>query len=178
QFYSNDGYATLRKPPAAPVWTFDTDVNVTELPKGAYDWADAVNIVRVGGGKATGKKGHKKAAPPGVAVLPITHPNNPVRLNRNNVPRYLPFISDKGYAKFSARRDAADRILAREMPMNNDMSWPVIPVFHLDVGDPVRLVTPDGSTTVKLQEASIPLGVGGDMTVGAVRPVSGGYVRA
>jgi len=62
--------------------------------------------------------------------------------------------------------------------MNNDMSWPVVPVFHLDVGDPVRLVTPDGFTTVRLQEASIPLGVGGDMTVGAVRPVSGGYARA
>ena len=62
--------------------------------------------------------------------------------------------------------------------MNNDMSWPVIPVFHLDPGDPVRLVTPDGTTVLPLQEASIPLGVGGDMTVGAVRPVSGGYARA
>ena len=178
QLYSNDGFATLRRPPTSPVWTFDTDVNVTELPKGAYDWADAVNYVRVGGGKATGKKGHKKAPRPGIQIAPPTHPNSASKLARNGVPRYLPFIASKGYKRYSERQAAANRILARELPMNNDMSWPVIPVFHLDAGDPVRLVTPDGSTTVKLQEASIPLGVGGDMTVGAVKAVSRGYVRA
>ena len=104
--------------------------------------------------------------------------DSPSKLGRNGVPRYLPFISDKGYKRAGDRRAAAARILIRELPMNNDMSWPVIPVFHLDVGDPVRLLTPEGFTTVRLQECSIPLGVGGDMTVGAVRPVSGGYVRA
>ena len=170
QLYSNDGYATLRPRPTVPVWTFDTDVNVTDLPKGAYDWADAVNYVRVGGGK--------KGSAPGVAEAPATHPNSPGNLARNGVRRYLPFISDKGYKRYADRNAAASRILARELPMNNDMSWPVIPVFHLDPGDPVRLVTPDGTTTLPLQECSIPLGVGGDMTVGAVRPVSGGYVRA
>ena len=177
QLYSNDGYATLRRAPSHPAWTFDTDVNVTELPNGAYDWADAVNYVRVGGGKATGKKGHKKAPPPGTAVAPPTHPNSPGKLARNGVPRYLPFTSSREYKKYADRRAAAKRILARELPMNNDMSWPVIPVFHLDVGDRVRLITPDGSTTIRLQEASIPLGIGGDMTVGAVRATSKGYSR-
>lgn len=179
QLYDVDGYATLRPRPTAAVWTFDTDVNVTALPEGAYDWADAVNYVRVGGGKASGKKGHRKpAGPAAVAQAPASHPNSPSNLARNGVPRYLPFISDKGYRKYADRRAAATRILARELPMNNDMSWPVIPVFHLDAGDPVRLVTPDGATTLPLQEASIPLGTGGDMTVGATRPVSTGYARA
>ena len=170
QFYDVDGYATLRPTEQGdPVWVFDTDVNVTSLPTGAYDWADAVNYVRVGGGK--------KGSAPGIAQAPAGHPNSPSKLGRNGVPRYLPFISDKGYKRAGDRRAAAARILIRELPMNNDMSWPVIPVFHLDVGDPVRLLTPEGFTTVRLQECSIPLGVGGDMTVGAVRPVSGGYVR-
>ena len=169
QLYSNDGYATLREELTAPVWTFDTDVNVTALPEGGYDWADAVNYVRVGGGK--------KGAKPGVQDAPATHPNNAANLARHGVPRYLPFISDKTYKTYAQRQAAANRLLARELPMNNDMSWPVIPVFHLDPGDPVRLNSPDGSTVLPLQEASIPLGVGGDMTVGATKVVSGGYTR-
>jgi hypothetical protein len=170
QLYSNDGYATLRPTPTTPVWTFDTDVNVTDLPKGAYDWADAVNYVRVGGGK--------NGAKPGIAIAPPTHPNTPGNLARNDVPRYLTFVSDKRYKKYADRNAAASRILARELPMNNDMSWPVIPVFHIDPGDPVRLRTPDGSTTVPLREASIPLQVGGDGSSGATRPVSIGYTKA
>lgn len=169
QLVSHDAYWTLRTPPKTPVWTFDTSVNVTDLPSGGYDWTDAVNYARVGGGK--------KGATPGVAEAPNAHPNSKETLAFHGVDRYLPFISDKTFGRFSERQASAVRVLARELSMNTDMSWPVIPVFHLDPGDPVRLVSPFGSTVVPLDQASIPLAVGGDMTVGAIRPVSGGYTR-
>jgi hypothetical protein len=161
--YSSDGFATLRQTSTTPVWTFDTDVNVTALPTGANDWADAVNYVRVNGGK--------KGAKPGTATL-TNHPNAPGRLGRNGVDLYLPLIDDKTFKTYAQRNKRASKVLAKHRDMNVDMAWPVVPVFHLDAGDRVRLVTPDGSTTVPLNEASIPLGVGGDMTVGAIKAVS------
>lgn len=163
---SCDGYATLAPTSPSVVYDFDTRINVTALPTGANDWAEAVNYVRVTGGK--------KGSAPGVAVAPYDHPNSPRRLARNGVPRYLPLVDASGQRRYRDRNRRATRLLNRHLPMNANMGWPVIPVFHLDADDRVRVTTPDGSTTVPLAEGSIPLGVGGDMTIGARKIVSRG----
>lgn len=173
QSYTCDGVARLAATPINPVYTFDTDVNVTTMPTGANDWADAINYVRVTGG-ATKKNKHPA---PGIAQLPDAHPNSSWSLRRQGVRRYLPIVDTDGKKRYADRKRRANRILAREAPMNADMGWSVIPVFHLDHGDRVRLVTPDGATTVAFAEGSIPLGVGGDMTVGSTKVVSRSRAR-
>lgn len=64
----------------------------------------------------------------------------------------------------------ANSLLAAGLPMNANLTASVVPVFHLDVGDPVQLTTPTDSTILALDEASIPL-VSGDMTFGFVKRI-------
>lgn len=65
----------------------------------------------------------------------------------------------------------ANSLLAAGLPMNANLAASAIPVFHLDVDDPIRLTTDTDSTVLPFAEASIPL-TSGDMSVGLLRRVS------
>lgn len=54
-----------------------------------------------------------------------------------------------------------------------NITWSAIPVFHLDYGDPIRLVTNEGSAVLRLNSASIPLlPTAEGMSIGLVKQVS------
>jgi hypothetical protein len=176
--YSCDGYATLRHRPSSPVVTFDEDW-LTALPEGSHDFLGIINYARV-----TVKTAVR------VAQIPGSNRLSPAKLGRNGVPRYLPYIEDLSaparpgpkatkpqVTKYNAQiisllRTAENRAKGAISTTDVNLSWTCVPVFHLDVDDPVQLRTPDGTITLPFREGSIPLGVGGDMTGGRKSVVS------
>lgn len=159
--YSCDGYATLRRTPTASVATFS---GVTEQANSSVDFSTVSNRVTVRGATAKIVQTRQAAA---------THALSPTRLARRGVPRYLPLlISESAYKKNTQAATRANAELAAALGVGEESGVSVIPMFHLDADDLVR-VWADGSTVlVRLSNASIPLGVGGDMTIGQRRWVS------
>lgn len=170
--YSCDGYATLRHRPSSAVMTFDEDW-LTALPEGAHDFLGIINYARV-----TVKSAAR------VAYFPASDRLSPAKLGRHDVPRYLPHVEDlsapaRPKAKATAAevtkyntqitsllRTAEQRAKGALEAAEVNLTWATVPVFHLDVDDPVQLRTPDGAVTLPFREGSIPLGAGGDMTGG------------
>lgn len=161
--YDGDGALVLRRLPSSPVATFTAQRSILELPDTSIDFTQAVNHVRVKGAK-------------GVLAtdsLPANHALAPSRLARRGVPRFLPLLIEED--SYAQQRDAEQRAASearRASRLGEQIGVSVVPVFHLTSDDPVRLSTPDGDLTVPLAEASIPLGVGGPMTVGTQAWVS------
>jgi hypothetical protein len=185
-FYSCDGYATLRYAPHDAVFTFDADRNLTSLVDAGYDFTDTVNYARVEVGKLAVR----------FDELPSTHMMSKEALGRNGVPRYLPAsesLSAPKKPKLGKKPTAKERrqyqnqlqryhrqvnnltqqakrransIIEANRTLSVDLSWSAVPVMHLDADDPVKVVTPDGSVTLRLAEASIPMLAEGDMTCG------------
>lgn len=62
----------------------------------------------------------------------------------------------------------ASSLVTAGIAQTEQYRWSAVPVFHLDVDDPVRLTVPGGSTVLPLSTATIPL-VSGDMTGGQNR---------
>lgn len=181
--YSCDGYLTLRKLPSQPTVTV-TGASLTSEPAVDFDSSEVVNIVRVAGTLAPPRQRNRnRDARPQVernptkitatAVAAASHPLAPGRLGRNGVPRYLPEnIEDKVYKSMAQARDLATTTLADGLTLTTGVSFDMVPLFHLDVGDLVVAQTPKGKVTVRLYEGSIPLSVSGDMSVGVQRRVS------
>jgi hypothetical protein len=190
-FYSCDGYATLRHPPHDPVFTFDSERNLTSLVDSGYDFTAAVNYARVEVGKVTVKDD----------ALPSRHMLSKEALSRNGVPRYLPVTESmstpskpkapkatkKNKVTTKERRHyqrelqkyhrqirnvsqqaqrRANSIIEANRTLTADLSWSAVPVMHLDVDDPVKVKTPGGAVNLRLAEASIPMLAEGDMTCG------------
>ena len=161
--YDPDGALSLRIRPTKPVLTFHANRSILDLPETSIDFTQAANHVRVYGSK-------KKVL--GIQTLPHSHPLAPSRLQRRGVPRFLPLLIEEDYTK---DRDAQQRanVEAKRMAwMSEQIGTSVTPVFHLTSDDPVRLSTPDGDVIVRVSEASIPVGVGGDMSIGSQKWVS------
>lgn len=179
-FYSCDGYATLRKATSAPVFTFDAETNLTSLVTAGYDFSEAVNFARVEVGKVH------------VATdsLPATHQMSKEALGRNDVPRYLPVLDElsapgrpkkkakpKELKRYRTRirklsrqaEDRAEAIIDANKALTGDFKWNAVPVYHLDVDDPVALRTPAGGAHLPFSEASIPVLTEGDMACGRVK---------
>jgi hypothetical protein len=160
--YEPDGALTLRPLPSKPVVRFNANTSITDLPDTSVDFTTAANHVRVSGSK----KGV-------IATKTLyAHPLSPGRLARRGVPRFLPLLIEESYTKDSqaaARAQAEAKRLGR---LSERVSANVVPVFHLTSDDPVALVTDDGSIVMRVTEASIPVGVGGEMTIGTQKVVS------
>lgn len=181
--YSCDGYLTLRPYPTQ-VSVAATGAVLTSQPQVDFDQSQVANMVRVSGTQAPPKNKTKaKDAKPqlerpatklsAVAVAAASHPLAPGRLGRNGVPRYLPVIIEGStYKSLSQARDLATTTLAQDLRLTTGVTFDMVPVFHLDVGDLVTAQTDAGKVSVRLEEGSIPLTVSGDMAVGYQRGVS------
>lgn len=167
--YACDGALMLRKKPNRPVLRITENTGLTGAPRSEYDVTSVRNIVRV-----TGEQNKKKHIHIGAVAKPKgRHPMSPGNLGRNGVPRYLPLlIDDSSIRKHSRAQARANQELANALPMGVATSFPSVPLFHLDCGDPIQVRSDWGSITVPFVEGSIPLGVGGDATIGAQKRVS------
>lgn len=167
--YSCDGALLLRRKPRNPLLIIGEDAGLTDAPKSTYDVTTIRNIVRVTGEQ--NKKKHVNIA--AVARPKARHPHSPQSLGRNDVARYLPeIIDDRSIRKHSKAKKRAEDTLADRLPMGVTASFPGVPFFHLDYGDPIRVRSDWGSVTVPFIEGSIPLGLGGDAEYGAQKRVS------
>lgn len=178
--YSCDGYATLRKKPTSAALTVRS---VTEAASVSVDFTTISNWVQVLGQLTTTSKSSTKnnvtttvkktKQPRGVAVLKAAAALSPQKLARKGVYRYLPLlIEDSSYTKTSQVKARAVSELTSASRLEHAPQFSCIPFFHADVDDVFHVATPAGTETVRLTEASIPLGVGGEMTIGSHRWVS------
>lgn len=179
-FYSCDGYATLRRAASAPVFTFRSETNLTSLVTADYDFSQAVNFARVEVGKV-----HVATA-----SLPSTHQMSKEALERNSVPRYLPVLDElsapsrpkkkakpnevKKYRRQVRKltrqaEDRADAIIDANRTLTGAFKWNAVPVYHLDIDDPIALRTPVGGANLPFSEASIPVLTDGDMACGRIK---------
>lgn len=193
-FYSCDGYLTARPRLTHPVFEFG-HANLTSAVAGDSDFTGVVNYARATAGDKIVKIAQAPADHPlaparlgrngvsryltSLANLSAPHEPTPPGSKRRKASKAQLgkfAIEMEKYAKLeksvAAQAQAtANSLLAAGLPMNLNLTWSAIPVFHLDVDDPVRLTTPDGSTVLPFSQGSIPL-VSGDMSGGIVRRVS------
>lgn len=179
--YSCDGAAMLRPRPNKPVlWCTVGGVrrniapSVTSGIRIDYDASQVRNYVRVTGQLPAKKKSDKKPKKfTEDAQAPKAHPMSPKQLGRNGAERYLPLvIEDTSIKTHREAKQRAKTELSRRLPLEVTASWDSVPFFHLDSGDRIGLATPDGDVRPPFLEASIGLGLGGDMSVGVRKRVS------
>ena len=175
-YYSADGYAT-----AEPTNTARPDVQVEAvlaLPDASTSFTEFKNY-----SKATSRREITTAATKtrksssytiiyeGVAVLPPSDRLSETALARNGVPRTLPIVtSDDNLVNQDQVNARAVSELQAASGVDSEPGYEVMPFFHLDQGDYLNL--PLGIGRVPFDAASIPLGVGGNMTLGTVKWVS------
>jgi hypothetical protein len=193
-FYSSDGYLTLRPRPTGTTFVFN-EVNLTSSVAGDNDFAGVVNYGRATAGDKIvkyaiaptdhplsptrlGRNGVPRYLPSLAELDEPNKPNKPGSKHRKASKAQL-----KKYAVEMEKYDAlvttttalaqrtSNALLAAGLPTNTDLTWSAVPVFHLDVDDPVRLTTEGGTLVLPFAEASIPL-VSGDMSGGLLRRVS------
>lgn len=178
--YSCDGYLTLRPLPAATAASIDGR-HLTAPLQTQFDATLVINAVRVQGTIKPKKKPKSKksteARPEKVAstaVARASHPLSPARLGRNGAGRYLPLLVEgEEYPKQSDAQKQANALLADGLKASTAVvSASCLPLFHLDADDLIRIETDTTTVKIRLNEASIPLGVGGDMTIGTQKRVS------
>jgi hypothetical protein len=165
--YSCDGYLLLHPLPTAS----SADVGyVTEPANAQVDLTTQSNYVIVTGGTTSKKVGTSTVTtrPQSSAVVPDSSPIAPGRLQRQGVARYLPLvISEDGYKTTTQTAARAKTEVANAAVVLDDLSASVVPMFHLDADDVVTVRSLDNSSrTIRIRTGSIPLGVGGDMTIG------------
>lgn len=196
-FYSCDGYFTLRPRPTQPVFDFD-DHTLTSAVGGDNDFSGFVNYARATAGDKIVRTAEAPAdhpmAPGNVEFMrngvkrylpsladvtsPGDRPDRPGSKRRpaskaelNRFATEMEKYQDRVNTATGLAQATADSLLAAGLPMNANLAATSIPVFHLDVDDPIRLETDTDSTVLPFAEASIPL-VAGDMSIGLLRRVS------
>lgn len=175
--YSADGYVLLRKRPTRSSLTVP---HVTGTPGESADFTALTNWVRVRGHQ-TSKTKNKKG---GGSVTTTAQPQAIARIKpgrtfsaewraRKTIPLYWPtLIDDDALRTLKRVKEVADRELESSDRLQESPALTCVPFFHGDVDDLVTVTTPDGPLEVRLGDCSIPLGVGGDMTIGTHRWVS------
>lgn len=165
-FYAADGFATAR-PARSNRARMDYD-DVLSLPSSSVSYSEFSNFVKVVSHRMVKKKRVTKT---GRAQIPNTSRLSPKNLGRNGVPRRLPvLVSDNNLTTRKAVDKRADNVLREVSHIGLDQSYELIPAFHLDNGDILKL--PYGIDRVKFSVASIPLTCTGNMTVGHNKWVS------
>ena len=183
-YYSADGYATAEstrtKKVAVPIpW-------MLKLPDSSTSFTDYINYVKVTSRRKMNNRTHfrnkktKKieyrdhpylAIFTGVTVLPKNHRLSERSLARNGVVRTMPMvITDDNLKNAAEVNQRAKSEIKSGSDLENEQAFEIMPVFHLDTGDKLRL--PMGVGRISFDQASIPLGTGGNMTIGAVKWVS------
>ena len=175
--YSADGFLLLRRKPSHASLTVP---HVTGTAAMSADFTAMTNWVRVLGHKSSKTKNlhgggsvTTTSQPQAIAVIPAARAFSPQSLGRKGVSRYWPeLIEADGIRTVQAAKDRARGVLAASDQLEDAPAITCVPFFHGDADDLVRFKAPEGGVTVRLGDCSIPLGVGGDMTVGAHRWVS------
>jgi hypothetical protein len=182
-FYSSDGFATC-EPTRASKRAVQVEF-LLNLPDASATFTDFINYVKVTSNRKLKNKRRPKAkndktapAQPertvhfeGVVALPAKHRLSHNQLNRNGVPRYLPLVVDNDNLKTGkAVMGFASDLLRRGSKVDDEDAFEIMPIFHLDKGD--RFHLPLGIGRVAFDDCSIPLGTGGNMTLGQVKWVS------
>lgn len=179
--YSCDGYATLRSKPATSQLTLPF---LTEQANSSTDFTAVNNFVQVTGKKTTTTS--KTAA--GSTITTTTQPQataqitngllSPASLARKGINRLLPkVITDDAYTTVAQAKWKADLELAGSDQLQGNPTFSSVPIFHLDADDIVTVTGEEGSMAVRLEQASIPLGTSGDMSIGTHRWVSAAPTR-
>lgn len=174
--YDCAGYVTLRNKPGTSQMTIPY---LTEHATSSTDFTTVNNYVQVTGKKTTTTS--KTAA--GSTVTTTTQPQataqitngplSPAALARKGVNRLLPLvIADDAYTSVTQVKKKADLELAGSDQLQGAPTFSCVPFFHADVDDLVTVTGENGSMAVRLEQASIPLGTSGEMTLGTHRWVS------
>lgn len=172
-FYDAQGTATLRVPSTVhPVFTFSSeqaDANITEPISIAHDVSDAYNRVKVKG----------KGSVVGIALAPADHPLSPrpatdeysPGLGRNGVHYRRTLVIDAPtVARKSQAQTMANTQLAHQLALGNGATFSAVPVWHLDLLDPLLIQTRGYHGLYVFDEASIGLR-SGQMSLGFHRLV-------
>lgn len=170
--YAADGYALLRDVPSSSSLTVP---GVTEQVVSSVDFTKFNNYVKVFGKASTKKSGSSTIKTQPVAVVQIASSSNlsPHGLARKGVPRYLPLvITDDSYTKLAQVKKRAEKELSKTDQLETATQFACVPFFHGDSDDLITVKVDDASPTVRLITATIPLGVGDDMTIGTNRAAS------
>lgn len=192
-FYSCDGYLTMGGWPTAEVFEFD---KLSVAPAGDHDFAAVINHARATAGdkivktatapvdhplfpgNATNKGLSRNGVPrylPSLAEVdaPPDRPSlgkrrkaSKAQANKYNIA--IEKWQDEVNTAKSKAQAQADALLEAGLPMTAAISFSAVPVFHLDVDDPIRVTTVEGSARLRFSEATIPL-MSGEMTVGSTR---------
>lgn len=172
-YYDGAGRCRLRVRPAAAGFTFraghPTDSNITTPLQVSHDFTELKNAVWVRGGKP---KGAKRAVSAFVAA-PTGHPLSPTRLGRNGVASYsVEEIDNDHLRSLKECRAAATRRLNELLLEEVGVTFDSFPIPHLDPFDVVKVQTPDFVANIRIRRFSLPLTVGGAMSVGYISRVS------
>ena len=163
-FYSADGFATAGPPSAS------RGVVPLNFLLGAPDTSESfdsfANYVRVTSTFTTQTQQYRDRTLTGTAALRPSDPRSASSLSRNGVPRLLPLVLDDSEIKSRGQiKRRAEAQLKTASGSEYELAYEVMPFFHLDEGDYFDLPREIGGRMV-FNEGSIPLGVGGSMTVG------------
>jgi hypothetical protein len=176
--WSADGYALLRKRPTVAALRVPSATGVASM---SADFTSMVNWVRVRGHKTSKTKNlpgggteTTTTQPVAVARIKAGRTLSPEWLARKGVPRYWPLLDDDdSLRKLEAVKEQARDDLRDDDQLQDAPGITCVPFFHGDADDLVKVDTPgEGDVKVRLGDCSIPLGVGGDMTIGTHRQVS------
>lgn len=169
--YAADGALLLRKKPT----TSSLRVPYLTAPAvGDVDFSGMDNRVQVTGKAKESKVGSGKnkqtikTQPQAIAQVPSRDLDSPASLARKGVPRYLPLlVADDSLTTLAQVKAAAvEKLTAADGPAVTRQTS-CVPFFHADADDIVTLEVKGDDTAMRLVTCSIPLGVGGDMTIGA-----------
>jgi hypothetical protein len=177
-FYDGRGYAVLRTTPRAghPCFTFGENL-ILSKPKITFDTSAIRNTVLVMGAIPTAKGAKQIAA---YAFAPHNHPLSPWRLGRNGKANVmLEKVEDGSILTVSAAKQRAQDVLDSVLLEQVKAEFTCIPVPHLQEEDVITLSTGEFTVYQRIKQATIPLKVGADMTVGytARRSVNVGRIR-
>lgn len=150
------------------------------LPSASTSFTDFSNYVRVTSHRTpVNKKSTKKVDESrvhytydSIVALPNGNELSEQSLARNNVVRTLPLVAVNDDLKtLAATKNQAANELKNHSGLNADKTYEIIPMFHLDPFDHVKL--PEGVGSVMLAGgSSVPFGTSGNMTLGAHKWVS------
>lgn len=173
-FYDGAGVCRLRKVPKNPVFTFrhGNGGSVISEPSVSYTSEEITNLVWVVGGTPRKSKTNLQFW----FAAPRASSSSPESIGRNGVPRYfIEKIEDSDVLSKARAKQLAEQVLDTRMTQTVDVSFDAFPMPFLEPGDVCRVYTDNcPKTNFKLQQFSIPLGVGDVMTVGYNRRLSVG----
>jgi hypothetical protein len=159
-YYDGSGICRLRDYPGKPVFTFSDGPggNITSRVQSSHDKGEMRNYAVVVGKSPTIKSS---------ASLPSWHPFSASRLSRNGVPFYVrEYEQNNAYTTVAQCRARAQAIIASFSTFRFGTTLNALPVYHLDEGDLIAIRSKDFVGTMRIGQVSIPIGGGGDMTIG------------